>query len=115
MYVRAKRFPKANLRRFDDDAQAFQEVVNGNAHATISSAPKPRFWSEGYPDKMFLANNGENLSRGNEAFALRKGDADALNFFSNWILYNSANGWLQETHDYWFKDQSAWRGLVAEQ
>ena len=110
-----KRFPKANLRRFDDDAQAFQEVVNGNAHATISSAPKPRFWSEGYPDKMFLANNGENLSRGNEAFALRKGDADALNFFSNWILYNSANGWLQETHDYWFKDQSAWRGLVAEQ
>ena len=110
-----KRFPKATLRRFDDDAQAFQEVVNGNAHATISSAPKPRFWSEGYPDKMFLANNGENLSRGNEAFALRKGDADALNFFSNWILYNSANGWLQETHDYWFKDQSAWRGLVAEQ
>jgi polar amino acid transport system substrate-binding protein len=109
------RFPKATLRRFDDDAQAFQEVVNGNAHATISSAPKPRFWSDGYPDKVFVANNGENLSRGNEAFALRKGDADAVNYFSNWILYNTANGWLEETHDYWFKDQSAWKDLVAEQ
>jgi polar amino acid transport system substrate-binding protein len=46
---------------------------------------------------------------------LRKGDADAVNYFSNWILYNTANGWLEETNDYWFKDQSAWKDLVAEQ
>ncbi len=108
-----KMFPKATLRRFDDDAQAFQEVVNGNAHATISSAPKPRFWSEAYPDQVFLANGGENLSKGDEAFALRKGDPDALNFFSNWILVNTSNGWLQDTHDYWFKSQAAWKDLVA--
>lgn len=109
-----KRFPKATLRRFDDDAQAFQEVVNGNAHATISSAPKPRFWADSYPDKVFVANNGENLSRGDEAFALRKGDPDALNFFSNWIVVNTSNGWLADTHAYWFEDQSAWRDMVAK-
>lgn len=109
-----KRFPKATLLRFDDDAQAFQEVVNGNAHATISSAPKPRFWAEGYPDKVFVANDGKNLSRGDEAFALRKGDSDAVNFFSNWILVNSSNGWLDETHAYWFEDQSAWKDMVAK-
>ena len=108
-----KRFPKASVRRFDDDAQAFQEVVNGNAHAMISSAPKPRFWSDAHPDKVFVANDGENLTRGDEAFALRKGDADAVNFFSNWILVNTSNGWLQETHDYWFKDQSAWKDMVS--
>lgn len=108
-----KMFPNATLRRFDDDAQAFQEVVNGNAHATISSAPKPRFWSEAHPGKVFVANNGENLSKGDEAFALRKGDADAMNFFSNWILVNTSNGWLKERHDYWFKDQSAWKEMVA--
>ncbi len=111
--IARKRFPKASLRRFDDDAQAFQEVVNGNAHAMISSAPKPRFWSEAHPDKVFVANEGENLSRGDEAFALRKGDADAINFFSNWILVNTSNGWLRQTHDYWFKDQSAWKDMVA--
>ena len=54
-----ERFPKASLRQFDDDAQAFQEVVNGNAHAMISSAPKPRFWSEANPDKDFVANDGK--------------------------------------------------------
>lgn len=111
--IAQKRFPKANVRRFDDDAQAFQEVVNGNAHAMISSAPKPRFWSEAHPDKVYVANEGENLTRGDEAFALRKGDADAVNFFSNWILVNTSNGWLEQTHDYWFKDQSAWKDMVA--
>lgn len=108
-----KKFPKATLRQFDDDAQAFQEVVNGNAHAMVSSAPKPRFWSDAYPDKVYVANDGKNLTQGDEAFGLRKGDLDSLNFFSNWILVNTSNGWLGETHDYWFKDQSAWKDMVA--
>jgi len=113
-FAAGKLFPKATVRRFDDDAQAFQEVVNGNAHATISSAPKPRFWSEAHPNKMFLPFGGENLTKGDEAFALRKGDADALNYFSNWILVHTSNGWLKETHDKWFQDQSAWKDLVAQ-
>ena len=108
-----KMFPKATLRQFDDDVQAFQEVLNGNAHATISSGPKPAFWVEENADKLYLANGGENLSRGDEAFALRKGDPDALNFFSNWILVNTSNGWLKERHDYWFRGQQAWKDRVA--
>ena len=107
-----KLFPKSTLRQFDDDAQAFQEVVNGNAHAMISSAPKPRFWSEAYPNDVFVAFDGENLTRGNEGFALRKGDADAMNFFSNWIVVNTSSGWLKERHDFWFKNRSAWKDMV---
>ena len=106
-------FPKASVRRFDDDAQAFQEVVNGNAHAMISSAPSPLFWSQNYPDKIFMPFGNENLTMGDEAFALRKGDPDSLNFFSNWITVNTSNGWLANRHDFWFKDQSAWKDLVA--
>ncbi|MGA1599972.1 MAG: transporter substrate-binding domain-containing protein, partial [bacterium] len=41
----AKRWPKAKIRQFDDDTMAFQEVVNGNAHATLSSHPKPVSWT----------------------------------------------------------------------
>jgi polar amino acid transport system substrate-binding protein len=106
-------FPRANLLQFDDDAQAFQEVLNGNAHAVISSAPKPAFWAEANPDLIELALDGAYLSRGNEGFAVRKGEHDALNFFSNWILVNQANGWLQERHDYWFQSQAGWINQVA--
>ncbi|MEM7171712.1 MAG: transporter substrate-binding domain-containing protein [Pseudomonadota bacterium] len=108
----AKLFPKASLSRFDDDAQAFQEVVNGNAHGFITSAPKPRFWMEKHPGKLFMPTE-ENLTQGDEAFALRKGDPDALNFFSNWIQVHTSNGWLQERHDFWFTNQN-WADQVAE-
>jgi polar amino acid transport system substrate-binding protein len=37
-------WPKAKLRQFDDDSLAFQEVINGNAHATVTSHPKPAKW-----------------------------------------------------------------------
>ena len=111
--VAQNQFPKASVARFDDDAQAFQEVVNGNAHAMISSAPKPRFWMSRYPEKLFMPTE-ENLTTGDEAFALRKGDPDAMNFFSNWILVNTSNGWLKERHDFWFTTQT-WAEQVAEQ
>ncbi len=111
--VAQSQFPKAGIARFDDDAQAFQEVVNGNAHAMISSAPKPRFWMGRYPEKLFMPTD-DNLTTGDEAFALRKGDPDALNFFSNWILVNTSNGWLKERHDFWFKTQT-WADQVEEQ
>ena len=111
--VAQNQFPKASVARFDDDAQAFQEVVNGNAHAMISSAPKPRFWMSRYPEKLFMPTE-ENLTTGDEAFALRKGDPDAMNFFSNWILVNTSNGWLKERHDFWFTTQT-WAEQVEEQ
>ena len=111
--IAANLFPNATIRRFDDDAQAFQEVVNGNAHATISSQPKPNFWVEANSDTVYLPFDGQNLTTGSEAFALRKGDPDALNFFSNWILVSRTSGWLNERHDYWFKSQSEWRDMVS--
>ena len=95
-------FPRATVRRFDDDIQALQEVLNGNAHAVLSSYPKPVEWAARSPELLFLPTT-DNLSQGDEAFGLRKGDPDALNFFSNWIRVNTTSGWLPERHDYWFK------------
>ncbi len=95
-------FPQATVRRFDDDIQALQEVLNGNAHAVMSSYPKPVEWADRNPELLFLPTT-DNLSQGDEAFGLRKGDPDALNFFSNWIRVNTTSGWLPERYDYWFK------------
>jgi len=107
-----RNFPQAELRQFEDDAQAFQEVVNGNAHAMISSAPKPRFWTDANPDKIFLPFETE-LARESEGIVVRKGDYDAINFFNNWIVINENNGWIEDRQDYWFKNQSAWKDMVA--
>ena len=104
-------FPKATLRQFDDQGQTVQEVLNGNAHAMISSQPLPAFTVYDNPDVVFSATE-EKIDPGNEAFALRKGDPDALNFFSNWILLHRSNGWLEKTHQYWFGGRP-WADQVA--
>ena len=103
-------FPNATTRKFDDESQAAQEVLNGNAHAFVSSYPNPTLLVHRHGDRLFLPTT-DNLAQGNEAFGLRKGDPDALNFFSNWIRVNTSNGWLEGRHAYWFKT-TAWAGQV---
>ena len=94
-------FPKAKLRQFDDSSLVLQEVVNGNAHAVLTSFPKPTLWQSQNADVLFNPTL-DKLTEGNEAFGLRKGDPDALNVFSNWIMVNTSNGWLQKRWTYWF-------------
>ena len=109
----AKRLmPKAMLRQFDEDALALQEVLNGKAHAFVTSTPTPAFEALKHPDKLFLPI-AEPFVQGAEGFALRKGDPDALNFFNNWILLRQQDGWLKERHDYWFKTRD-WASQVVE-
>ena len=94
-------FPKAKLRQFDDSSLVLQEVVNGNAHAVLTSFPKPTLWQGQNPDVLFNPTL-EKLTEGDESFGIRKGDPDALNVFSNWIMVNTSNGWLDKTWKYWF-------------
>ncbi|HAO32301.1 MAG TPA: transporter substrate-binding domain-containing protein [Candidatus Competibacter sp.] len=109
----AKRLmPDATLRQFDEDALALQEVLNGKAHAFVTSTPTPAFEALKHPDKLFLPI-AEPFVQGAEGFALRKGDPDALNFFNNWILLRQQDGWLKERHDYWFKRRD-WAARVVE-
>ncbi len=49
-----KYMPNAELRQFDDESQAIQEVLNGRAHAMVASAPLPAFLALKYPDRLFL-------------------------------------------------------------
>jgi len=104
-------WPDAQHLLFDDDAQAVQEVLAGNAHGTASSEPKPTFWTLENPDVLVQPFEGV-LEAGSEAFALRKGDPDALNFFNNWIALRLQDGFLQERHDYWFKTRD-WADRVS--
>ena len=107
----AKKFmPKAQLRQFDDESQAIQEVINGRAHAMVSSAPFPAFQAVKYPEKLFLPIK-ENFTREPIAFAVRKGDYDSINFFNGWITVVTAEGWIREKKHYWFETLD-WEGDV---
>ena len=106
-----KNFPQATIQQFDDDILAFQEVLNGNAQAVIASTPKPEHEVLRNSDRLFVPFD-EPLDRGAEAIAIRQGEPDALNFFDNWILLRTEDGWLKERRDYWFRTLD-WQEDVA--
>lgn len=109
--VIATLFPEAKLLLFDEDGASTQEVLNGNAHATMAVEPTPSDEVRRYPDVLSVPFDKTYLATG-ESFAYRKGDPDATNFFNNWIAVNWANGWLKERNDYWFKTLD-WADQVA--
>ncbi|QXT40289.1 transporter substrate-binding domain-containing protein [Gymnodinialimonas ceratoperidinii] len=110
--VIANRFPEAELLLFDEDGAATQEVLNGNAHATMASQPTPDREARQYPDVLTVPFD-ELIDPTGEAFAVRKGDPDAMNFFNNWIAARTRSGWLEERHDYWFVGNE-WADQVPE-
>ena len=105
-----KYMPKAQLRMFNDESQAVQEVINGKAHAMVSSAPLPAFQALKYPEKLFLPLKG-TFTKEPIGFAVRKGDFDTLNFFNNWITFVTSEGWLSERKHYWFETKE-WESRI---
>jgi len=107
----ATRWPKAQILQFDDDAQALQDVLNGKAHAFITSEPKPTNYVLDYPEVLVKPFGDQLLLRSAAAFAVRKGDYDMVNWLNNWIILRTEDGWLPERHNYWFKGRE-WKSLV---
>ncbi|MBE8578178.1 transporter substrate-binding domain-containing protein [Vibrio sp. OPT18] len=110
--VARETFPKAKVLQFDDDAQAFQEVLNGNAHAVIASSPKPEHEAIKNAETLFIPFE-ERLSKGNEAFAVRLGETDKTEFFNEWIKARTEDGWLKERYEYWFSTLD-WQDQIAQ-
>jgi len=105
-----KFMPKAKMRQFDDEAQAYQELLNGNVHAVVGSAPTPAFQALKYPDTLFVPIRGP-FTREPIGMAVRKGDLDTLTVFNNWITIVTAEGWVQDRNQYWFETQD-WKSMV---
>ncbi|MEM9428393.1 MAG: transporter substrate-binding domain-containing protein [Pseudomonadota bacterium] len=105
-------FPLAQIVQFDDEGAPTQEVLNGNVHATMASEPLPSSEARRYPETLYVPFDYAFEASG-EAFAMRKGDPDAINFFNNWIGVHTRNGWLKERHDYWFRGEE-WADMVPD-
>lgn len=102
--------PRAQLKLFDDESQAVQELLNGRVHALVASAPLPTFQALKYPDKLFLPLK-ENFTREPIGFAITKGDVDFLNYLNSWIIVVDSEGWLQERKHYWFETRD-WENRI---
>jgi polar amino acid transport system substrate-binding protein len=105
-----KYIPKAQLRLFDDESQAYQELANGNVHAVVGSAPTPEFQAIKYPEKFFLPLD-KTFTSEPIGFAVRKGDFDTLNYFNNWIRYVESEGWFKDRKKYWFRTKD-WEKMI---
>jgi len=105
-----KHMPHAQLRMFDDETQAYQELINGRVHGVVGSAPTPAFYALKYPDTLFLPLV-ETFTKEPIGFAVRKGDFDSLNFFNHWITVVASEGWLKDRKHYWFETKE-WEARV---
>jgi len=103
-----KTFPKATVRQFDDNGLGIQEVINGNAHAWISTEPFPSFKAIQHPEKLFKASS-ELFEGGIEGMGIKKGNPAMLKVLNEWIAKNQT--FLKERRAYWFSTQE-WASQV---
>ena len=105
-----KFIPKAKIRLFDNEAQIYQALRNGNVHAVVESAPRPAYEAAAYPDSLFVPFRG-TFTKEPIGFVMRKGDFDTMAYFNAWITLKRDSGWLDDRYDYWFGTRD-WAGLV---
>ena len=105
-----RELPRATVNLFDEDGQAFLEIINGRATATFAYDPTPAEWTSRYPDLLY-APIDRIYNEGSEAFAVRRGDPDTLNVLNNWIRLRWRDGFLEERADFWFRTRD-WEDLM---
>ncbi len=94
-------FPEATTKTFESESQAIAALLDGRIHAMISSTPRPGYLLSRHGKELFQPFS-EPFSTHAEGFAIRKGDADFLNYLNTWIRYNTQNDWLSRRHHHWF-------------
>lgn len=107
----AEHFPTATLRTFDSDADLLGALLAGEVHAAAVDQVKAARWLDAHAGALHRPF-AELFNRVPEAIALRKGDADAVNFLNGWIAHHRTSGWLAERRTHWF-DTRDWNDEVA--
>ena len=101
-----KMFKKAKIRTFETEADAAQEVLNGNADAFIYDKPY---------NVLFMAKKGganivhwdKDLTYEPFGWAVRKGDPDFLNWLNNFLYQIKNDGRYDKIYKKWLVD-SKW-------
>lgn len=95
------RFPRASVEEFADEGSVIEALLEGKLPAAVVSSPLPEIAPRLFSKNLYTPLPAPLMEMG-EAFAIRKGDPDFLNYLNSWIRYYRQNGWLKERHQYWF-------------
>ena len=107
----AKRvFKQSTLKLFSSVEEAGDALVKGDVHALAISNPQPKFMSLNNPG-VIDSPLSKPLLNSREAFAIRKGDMDFLQFLNAWVVAHEADAWLASTRHYWF-ETLRWQDMV---
>lgn len=98
-------FPKASIKLFNEEDKAEDALVKGLLHAYVRGEPTPRFIALRHPKEVDVPVS-KPLVATREAFAVRKGDNDFVNYLNAWLVAHDADAWLISTHKYWFESLS---------
>lgn len=105
-------FPKASIKLFTEEAKAEDALVKGLLHAYVRAEPVPRFLALRHPKEVDVPI-AKPLVATREAFAVRRGDNEFVNFLNAWIVARDADAWLTSTHKYWFESLN-WQDKTAQ-
>ncbi len=95
-------FDKAEIHSHGNKDDAEKEILEGRAHAYISSLPAVQFLVANNSDAIDLPLS-DPLVGWAEALAVQKGEQQLLNFLNAWITAHKADRWLNSTREYWFE------------
>nr|5TUJ_C Chain C, Ancestral protein CDT-Anc1 [unidentified] len=99
----AKEFlPKAKIRTFENNAEAFQEVVSGRADAMVTDSPVAAYYAKKNPGLAVVVVD-EPFTHEPLGFAIRKGDPELLNWVNNWLKQMKKDGTYDKLYEKWFK------------
>ena len=105
-------FDKAEIHSHTSKDDAEKELLDGNAHAYISSLPAVQFLVSNNNDTIDLPLSDPVVGWA-EALAVPKGEQELLNFLNAWVTARKADHWLDATRDYWF-DSREWTQDVKD-
>ena len=94
-------FNQASIKAFETTAEAEKELLEGRAHGYLAGMSEVTFLSLKQPDAVEVPMS-EPLVASSEAFAVRKGEQQLLNFLDAWVTARQSDKWLPTTRDYWF-------------
>jgi len=97
-------FDKAEIHSHGSKDEAEKEILEGRAHAYISSLPAVQFLVMSNSDAIDLPLSDPIVGWA-EALAVRKGEQELLNFLNAWVTAREADRWLDATREYWFESR----------